>query len=82
LEVSVDHGVRRQESLGMTRRFEPLHLSLAPPRRSMRILSAIVQVAACPMTHIGQYRSLSNAIAAQAIGDKAPRLVSILAAGA
>ncbi len=36
-EVTVDHGVRRQKSLGLIGRFEPLHLSLSSSRRSMRI---------------------------------------------
>jgi hypothetical protein len=41
----------------------------------MRILGSIVQVPARPMPHVGQDRSLSDAIAAQAIRDEAPRLV-------
>ena len=39
------------------------------------ILRTIVQVPARPMTHIGQDRSLSDAVAAQAIGDEPPRFV-------
>ena len=75
-EVTVDHGVRRQKSLGLIGRFEPLHLSLSSSRGSMRILGSIVQVPARPMTHIGQDGSMSDAIAAQAVGDEASWLVS------
>jgi hypothetical protein len=75
-EVTVDHGVRRQKSLGLIGRFEPLHLSLSSSRRTMRILGTIVQVPARPMTHIGQDSALSDTIAAQAVGDEASRLVS------
>jgi hypothetical protein len=74
-EKTVDHGVRRQKSLSLIGRFELLHLSLASSRGSMRILRAIVQVPARPMTHIGQDSSLSDAIAAQAIGDEPPWFV-------
>ena len=41
----------------------------------MRILGTIVQVPARQMTHIGQHRSPSDTVAAQAIGDDALRLV-------
>ena len=75
-EVAVDHGMRRQKSLGLIGRFEPLHLSLSSSRRTVRILGTIVHVPARPMTHIGQDRSLGDAIAAQAIGDEPSRFVS------
>jgi hypothetical protein len=41
----------------------------------MRILGSIVQVPAHPMPDIGQDRSLSDAIAAQAVRDEASWLV-------
>jgi len=41
----------------------------------MRILGSIVQVPAGPMPNIGQDRSLSDAIAAQAIRDEASWIV-------
>jgi hypothetical protein len=53
-EMTVDHGMRRQKPLRLIGRFEPLHLSLSSPRGAKRILGAIVQVPACPMTHVGQ----------------------------
>ncbi len=34
-EVAVDHGVRREEPLGLSGRLEALHLPLAAPRRSV-----------------------------------------------
>jgi len=41
----------------------------------MRVLGSIVQVTARPMPHVGQDRSLSDAIATQTVGDEPPRLV-------
>ena len=42
LERVVDGGVNGQETLGGSRRFETLHLALAPSCRLMRILGPIV----------------------------------------
>jgi hypothetical protein len=75
-EVAVDHRVHRQESLCLTVRFELLHLSLSSSRGSMRILSPIVQIAAGPVSHIRHDRSLSNAVAAQAVRDEASWLIA------
>ena len=74
-KVIVDQGMRRQEPLCLIGRLEPLHLPLSSSRGSMRILSSIVQVPARPMPDIGQNRSLSDAIAAQAVRDEASWLV-------
>jgi hypothetical protein len=41
----------------------------------MRILGSIVQIPACPMPDLREDRSLSDAIAAQAISDEASRFV-------
>ena len=41
----------------------------------MRVFRSIVEVAAGPMPHIGQDLSLRHAVAPQAVGDEAPRLV-------
>jgi hypothetical protein len=75
-EVAVDHRVRRQEPLCLIDRFEPLHLSLSSPRGSMRILSPIVQIPAGPVSYIRHDRSLSNAVAAQAVRDEASWLIA------
>ena len=75
-EVAVDHRVRRQESLCLTVRFEPLHLSLSSSRGSMRILSPIVQIPAGPVSYLRHDRSLSNAVAAQAVRDEASWLIA------
>jgi hypothetical protein len=72
--MTVDHRVRRQEPLRLTAWFEPLHLPLSSSRASMRIFGPIVQIPARAMPNIGQDRSLSDATAAQAAGDEAPRL--------
>ena len=57
-EVSVDESVGRQETLRLRRRFEPLHLPLSPAGWLMRVLCAIVEVAALPMLDIWQQLSL------------------------
>ena len=48
---------------------EALHLPLSSACRSMRVLSAIVEVAALSMLDIGQQASLRHAIASQLVGD-------------
>jgi hypothetical protein len=40
-EVTVDESVGGEEVLGLPRGFEPLHLTLSSPRRSMRVLGSI-----------------------------------------
>ena len=74
-KVIVDYRMRRQEPLCLIGRLEPLHLPLSSSRGSMRILSSIVQVPARPMADIRQDRSLSDAVAAQAVRDEASWLV-------
>ena len=69
-EVAIDESVGRQEALRLRRRFEPLHLPLSPAGWSMRILRAIVEVAALPMLDIRQQLSLRRAVASQLIGDQ------------
>ena len=68
--------VRRQKSLGLIGRFEPLDLSLSSSRGSMQIFGAVVQIPARPMMHIEQDNSLIAAMAARAVGDEESRLVS------
>ena len=58
----------------MTSRLELLHLSLSSSGGAVRVFSSIVQVAAGPVSDIGQDGSPSNAIAAQAVRDQASRL--------
>jgi hypothetical protein len=45
-EVTVDHAVRGEEPLCLSRRLEPLHLPFSPSRGPMRILSTIIEIAA------------------------------------
>ena len=74
-EMTVDHAVRREELLRLGRRLELLHLPLSPPRRPVRILSAIVEVATGPVPDIRHDRPMGCSVAAQAVGDQATRLV-------
>ena len=41
----------------------------------MRILSTIIEITTCSMPDVGQDLAMRNTVAAQAVGDKAPRLV-------
>src|SRR4051812_39373336 len=66
-EVTVDHAVRREESLRLSRRLEPLHLPLSPSGGPMRILSTIIKIPACSVPHIGQDLAMRNSVAAQAV---------------
>ena len=72
--MAVDEAVRRQEPLRLLRRLEPLHLPLAPPRRSVRVLRAAVQMAARSVPNPGQEVAPCDAVAPRAVGDEAPRL--------
>ena len=51
--MAVDNAVSRQEALGLPRRLEPLHLPLAPMRRPVGVLGAVVEVAALPVLDLG-----------------------------
>ena len=54
LEEVVDLAVVEEEPLGLPRRLEPLHLPFSPPRRLVRDLGPVVEVAALPMLDPGQ----------------------------
>ena len=73
MEVAIDESVGRQEALRLWCRFEPLHLPLSPAGWSMRILRAIVEVAALAMLDIRQQLSLCHAVASQLVGDQDAR---------
>jgi hypothetical protein len=49
MEVTVDEGVSEEEVLGLSGRFEPLHLALSSPRRPMKVLGRIIQIPALSM---------------------------------
>src|SRR5690349_12666888 len=74
-EMTVDHAVRGEESLRLPWRLELLHLPFSPPRRPVRVLSAVVEIATSPVPDIRHDRALRCAVAAQAVGDQAARLV-------
>jgi hypothetical protein len=74
-EVTVDESVGGEEVLGLPRGFEPLHLTLSSPRRSMRVLGSIVQISALSVLDTGKQLTLSDAIAQQLVGHNHPRLI-------
>src|SRR4030095_5487193 len=62
-----------QKALGVPRRLEPLHTIFTLPRRPVRVLAAIIEVAALPMFYSGQDLALGRAVALQLIRDDDPR---------
>ena len=54
-EVLGNRSIRRQKTLGMAGRFEPLHPILALPRRPMRVLTPVIEIPTLAMFHPGQY---------------------------
>jgi hypothetical protein len=76
-EVLHDGTIRREEAVGVTGGFEPLHAPFALARRLMGVLGAIIEIAVLPMFHARQELSLGGSITLQLIRDDDPR--SILA---
>jgi len=74
-DVTVDHAVCREEPLRLNRRLGPLYLPLSPSRGPMRILGTIIQIAARSVPDIGHHLAMRNTVAAQPVGNAAPRLV-------
>jgi hypothetical protein len=72
-EVLGDGTIRGEKALGMPRRFEALHTSLALSRRLVGVLSAIIQVAVLPVFHPWQDLALGRRIALQLIRHEHPR---------
>jgi hypothetical protein len=82
-EVTVNDAMCRSKSLRLIGRLEARHLAFSSSRRPMRVFRSIVQLAAGPVSDIGQNSALRNAIAAQAVGDHTLRFVlQAFAAGA
>jgi hypothetical protein len=48
-KMAINERVSKQEGLGLSRRFEALHLPFPPRRRSMRVFAAVVEVTALPV---------------------------------
>src|SRR5215813_11283780 len=72
-EVLSDGSIRRQKALGMSRRFKPLHAILALACGAMRVLTAVVEIAAPAVFDSGQDLALRRAIALELIRDDDPR---------
>ena len=72
VEVLGDGSIRRQKTLRMPGRFEPLHVVLVLARRSIRMLAAVVERATLPVCHAGQYLTLRRAVAFEFVCDDHP----------
>jgi len=74
-KVSVYEGMGEQKPLRLITRFEPLHVALAPPCRTMRVLGPIVEIAALTVFDVRKKLSSSHAVAPQFVGHDHSRLV-------
>ena len=74
-EVLGNRTIRGQKALGVPRRLEPLHAIFTLPRRPVRVLAAVIEVAALPMFYSGQDLALGRAVALQLIRDDDPRYI-------
>jgi hypothetical protein len=55
--------IRRQKTLSMPGRLEPLHAILTLPRGAMRVLAPVIEVAALTVFDSWQYLAFGRAIA-------------------
>ncbi len=69
--------MHRQESLGLSRRLEPSHLSLPLSGRLVGDLRSIVLVSAGVVDDGRHNRPLGRSVAPQLVGDQSPRLASL-----
>ena len=72
-EEVLDKSMNGQESLGLTRRFEPSHLPFTLPRRLVRDLGSIVLVLVGAVDDGWHDLAVSGAVASQLVGDEAGR---------
>jgi hypothetical protein len=68
----VDLAMGRQETLRMTGRFEPPHLSLLSPGWLMRYLGAVVDSLVLPMLKAGHDLRFGGSVAFEFIRDQHP----------
>ena len=71
-EEVLDKSMNGQESLGLTRRFEPSHLPFTLPRRLVRDLGSIVLVLVGAVDDGWHDLAVSGAVASQLVGDEPP----------
>ena len=64
--------IRREETLGVTRRLEPLHAAFALAHRLVGVFGTIVHSAGLPMFHTGPHLAHSRAVALELIRDEHP----------
>ena len=74
-EVLRDGPIGGEESLGMTRGFEPLHPPLPLPCGLVRILCTIIEIPVLAMFHPWKNLALGGAVALEFVGDDDPRHV-------
>jgi hypothetical protein len=79
MEMAMDKSVSGEEVLSLLRRFESLHLPLAPLRRSMCVFRAVVQIPTLSMFNLGKQLAVCHAVASQLVGhDHARHILKAL----
>ena len=68
-EVLRDGTIGGEETLGLTRGFEPLHPSLSLAGRLVRVLCPVVEIAMLAMFHAWEQVALGGPIALEFVGD-------------
>jgi hypothetical protein len=74
-KVTVYERMGKQKPLRLIARFEPLHVALALPRRTMRVLGPIVEIAPLTMLDVRKKLSSGHTVAPQFVGHDHSRLV-------
>ena len=69
--------MRVQKPLSLACRFEPPHTSFSHPSHLMRLLSAIILILPSAVDRLWDQFALSNAIAAQFVGNDLSRLAAM-----
>jgi hypothetical protein len=73
IEVAMDECMGGEKGLRLLWRVELLHLSFPAPRRSMRILRAVVQISALSMLDIRKQLTFRHPAAPQLVSHDNPR---------
>jgi len=72
-EMLRDRTIGGEKSLGVPRRFKPLHASLALTGGLMRVLCTVIEVAVLTMLYSRHNLALGGSVALEFIGDDDPR---------
>ena len=72
-EMMVNRPIRGEKLLRVSRGLEPLHAPFPLPRRLVRVLSAVIEIAVLAVLHTREDLALRRAVALELIRDDDPR---------